>query len=394
MTDKLQRPEIIEFIKGHLHDDPFSLSLKAKNLKLDNPQEAILQIQARQKALKKLPAFAENFSLIFPNPVSVEQSSSEITARFKAGLMKGQTIADLTGGMGIDSFYFAQQFEKCIYVERDEKLCNLTRHNFKVLDQKNIEVLNVEAERFISETDQHFDWIYLDPSRRDGSQKVFRIRDCQPDVIALEEKLLEKADHVLVKLSPLADIKNAFSAFKYLKKVWIVAVKNECKELLCLLSKKEIEESEIEAVNIEQENKPEVFSFDMAEETSSSMGLGFPLDFIYEPNAAILKSGAFKMVGNKYGLMKLHASTHLYTSEEQIDFPGRIFKLKAILKPEKKRITGEFKNIAVNVITRNFHWKAEEVFRRFNLKKGDQQYLIATTLKDNSRVLLSCDRIK
>lgn len=396
MTKKLTdilKPEVKEFIKGHLHDDPFSLSLHAKKIKLEHPHEAILQIQARQKALKKLPSFAENFDIIFPKPISVEQSSSETTAKFKAGLFKGKKFADLTGGMGIDAYFFSPAFEQTSYVESDAKLCELAAHNFAVLN-KNIGVVNASAEEFLSAR-QHFDLVYLDPSRRDESQKkVFRISDCKPNVIELEEQLLQSAEKVLVKLSPLADIKDAFSSFKYLKKIWVVAVKNECRELLCYLNKQSAEPGEIEAINIDGDENAGYFKFSISEEKGAVSTFGPPQQYIYEPNAAILKSGAFKTVGARMNLVKLHSSTHLYTSEKLIDFPGRVFRLNEILKVDKKELAKAFSGMGVNVVTRNFHLKAEEVLKKFRLKSGDDKYAIATTLADNSRAILNCDRVR
>lgn len=390
--DKPLEPEIIEYIKGHLHDDPFSLSLQAKKSAIANIEEAILQIQARQKALKKLPSIAEDFDLIFPPPVSVEQASSEVTARFKSHLFSGKSFVDLTGGMGIDSLFFSDNFTELTYVEAKGELCELAAYNFGILGKKNIGIVQSSAEEYLSKMDPS-DLIYLDPSRRSEDQKkVFRIEDCLPNILEMEEELVRNGKNVLIKLSPLADIKDTFQKLKFLQKVWVVAVKNECKELLCLLSDSGRRERSVEAVNIAEKENKYLFSLDREEELTVDPG---PVaDYLYEPNAAIMKAGAFKLISTDFNLNKLHKNSHLYSSDKLISFPGRIFQIKDIVKPDKKAIKSAIGDWKVNVISRNFHLKPEDILKKFKLKPGDDKFLIATTLFDNSRVLLLCDRIK
>ncbi len=390
----LLEQKVIEFIKGHLHDDPFSLSLKLKAGSVDHLQDVILQIQARQKALAKLPGFAENYDIVFPPPISVEQASSAPTARFKAELFKGESIADLTGGMGVDTLFFAAHFRTATYVEKDPELCEIARHNFSVLHSDEIKIVNATAEEFSKNSPEVFDLIYLDPSRRDQSQRVFKISDCKPDVLALESQLVRKGRRVLVKLSPLADIQNAFSSFRYLQKVWVVSYKNECKELLCLLSSEGANEQAIESVNILANDEREIFAFDWNEEKAAMADTGMPAQYIYEPNSSLLKAGAFKLVGERFALKKLHTHTHLYTSDSIVDFQGRVFFLKDVLKADRKVLDRAVSGRKVNVICRNFYMNPEEIYKKFKLKKGDDAYLIATTLADGSKAFLACDRIK
>lgn len=391
----LLEPEITEFIKGHLHDDPFSLSLKLKNSGMEHYRQVVLQIQARQKALKKLPELATNFELIFPEPISVEQASSAATARFKSGLFQGENFVDLTGGMGVDALFFADRFKNGAYVEKDPGLCEIADHNFAALCKSNIKVLNASAEEFIQKNEVVFDLVYLDPSRRDGNrQKVFKISDCQPDVLKLENQLVKQAQQVLVKLSPLADIQNTFSSFQHLRKIWVVSHKNECKELLCLLSKNGSDDLEIETVNILADAEKEIFSFRWHEEKETSASFEMPMQYVYEPNVSILKAGAFKLAGKRFALSKLHPHTHLYTSDYQVDFPGRIFFVKDVLKIDRREVDRAFSGRGVNVICRNFYMKPEELTKKFRLKSGDDAYLIATTLADGSNVFLVCSRLK
>jgi len=382
-----------EYIEGHLNDDPFSLSLESTKERDTERLEAIRQIQARQKALKKLPGFAYNFDLIFPPPVSVEQASSEWTARFKSLLFSGKSCADLTGGMGIDAFYLSENFEKVDYVEQDRQLCEIARHNFDQLNKRNVSVTVGSTEDFLRSNKIYYDLIYLDPSRRGvGNKRLFKLEECLPNVVDLEDLLMKQAQRVLIKLSPLADLKHLFAQLAHLKNIWVVSVKNECKEILCELNDSGCNDK-VHAISLE-DGHADSLSFDFKEEENTNVSYAYPDRFLYEPNSSLLKAGAFKTAANRYGVSKLHIHSHLYTSDKQIDFPGRTFRLIKWLQPDKKVLKREIGSRKVNVIARNFPLKPDEIIKKFNLTPGEDLYLIATTLMDQKRVIILCERIK
>ncbi len=396
MIDQLLKPEVQKFIKDHQYDDPFSLSLKLKLLNDFPKQEAISQIQSLQKAKHKLPGWIKAENIIWPPPVSIEQSSSEITAKFKSELLYGKSIADLTGGMGVDTFYFSNIFDEAHYVESNPELAEIAQHNFDMLKKENIHVYNDTAEGFLEKCNCHFDAVFLDPSRRNKSRKVFKIEDCTPNLFDIIPKCLEKTDQLLIKLSPMIDLTQVINDLSPLK-IWVVSVRNEVKEVLCLIQS-EKRKSLIFAVDLqthvlERERSNIVFGFSKEEEANTENSLSLPLTYLYEPSAAILKSGAFKLVGYRFGLKKLHINTHLYTSDKLVkDFPGRIFLLNSQLKNPKKYINRIAPSKRINVLTRNYPLSPVQLKKKLGLQDGGDHYLIGTTVMDGKKVLLFCDR--
>ena len=391
MMQKLLLPEVQKFIKDHQRDDPFLLSLHTK-MHLGFPlAEAIEQIQSRQKAHHKLPTWNEHDKIIFPNPISVEQSSSEITAWYKTSLIHGKSIVDLTGGMGVDASYFADKFEVVNYVEPEQKLCELAKHNFNVLN-KHIAIHQSTAEQFLETNLLHYDVLFIDPSRRAEEKKVFRIRDCSPNLYDIMPQCLEAAGQVLLKLSPLVDVGLLIRDF-HPTDIWVVAVKGEVKEVLCLINGTE-GRSNIHAVDIFNQKEKVTFSFSRKEESDSQNSYALPKKYLYEPNSAMLKAGAFKLIGKRYKLKKLHQHTHLYTSNELIyDFPGKIMRVVEILSLGKKETRKAIPGKKINVITRNFPLSPSQLKKKFDLKDGGENFLIGATLMNEKKVLLLCDRI-
>lgn len=287
MIGRLLQPDVQKFIRDHRDGDPFLLTLKVKKNAVFPWKEAVLQIEAYQKARKKIPSWAAVENIIWPPPVSVEQSSSEITARYKAGLLSGRHLADLTGGMGTDSFFFAAKFEAVDYVEAEGRLAEIAAHNFNVLGKKNIEVHHGTAEEFIAHTSHEFDAIFIDPSRRERGRRVFRLKDCAPDLTNLVPACLEKSPNILLKLSPLIDLKSLIKLFPP-KEIRVVAVANEVKEVLCLIEKGH-EETTIFTVDLSEEGVADVFSFTFEEEQNAESRIAPAGEYIYEPATSILK---------------------------------------------------------------------------------------------------------
>jgi hypothetical protein len=346
---------------------------------------------ARQKARYKLPTWYSNPDIIYPAPLSVEQSSSEITSRYKAKLFADSNhtnLIDLTGGMGVDSSAFAEFRKQVIYIERNEALVPVTENNFKVLGLNNIEVRNEDAISFLKnnpvDSDTH---CFIDPARRDSAKnKVFRIEDCEPDVLNIKHLMGD----FLVKYSPILDIKLALEQLHSIAEVHIVAVENEVKELL-FLKQDRSDETKIVCLNFLSDGFKQTFSFDYQQEQALSILYSLPKQYIYEPNAAILKAGAFKSIAQTYGLEKLAPNSHLYTSDTlSANFPGRSFVCEVVCKFDKKEILSNLPSKQANISTRNFPMKPDEIKKKLGLKDGGDIYLFATENHHQQKIVLIC----
>lgn len=380
-------PTVQQFIRDHENDDVKQLVLKFKHV--EGVPIAVIadQINGRRKAIGKLPTFYANQNIFYPPGLNLEQSSSEKTAQYKSefisrelSLKKLGVIADLTGGFGVDSFYLSKIANRVLYLEPNQQLFEIVKHNHASLRALNIDHQNTSAEEFLQQHSHPLDLVYIDPSRRvKGNQKVFKLSDCEPDVAALQPSIFEKTNHLLVKTSPLLDLHQGLKELQGTKKILILAAENECKEVLFLCEKNFLGEPEIIAVNL-QANKVDTFSFLLQEERETKAIFSDPLTYLYEPNAAILKAGAFKTLAARTGLSKLHVNTHLYTSRELMkDFPGRVFNLETSLKSEPKEIAKHFPEGKANVFTRNYPLSVEELKKKLKLKDGGDRYLAAFT---------------
>jgi hypothetical protein len=384
MIEKLLSPEVQKFIKDHQGDDPFLLSLKAKEVDDFPTREAIEQIQSFQKARSKLPTWVTTEGIVWPPPISIEQSSSETTAKFKASLVHGKSLVDLTGGMGVDVNSFSHSFDKVHYVEPNDQLCQMARHNFRVLEKRNIQIYHTTAQTFLADNQASYDAIFIDPSRRSENKKVFKIADCSPHLLDVLPQCLKFAPKVLVKLSPLVDISLLLKTLSP-NFIWVVGVKNEVKEVLCLVERK-MQQCRIETVMLHENDDRSEFKFFLKQEKEAVSEFSLPQKYIYEPNAAIMKAGAFKLIGKHFGLKKLHQHTHLYTSDELVDnFPGKVLTLLGQLKPGKKEILKAIPDGKINVITRNFPLSSSQLKKKFKLKDGGDNFLIGTTLFDGKK---------
>lgn len=281
------------------------------------------QVNGWQKAKQKLPEFFNTNNIIFPPSRAMEQCSSEETAIYKNQLVSGKNLLDLTGGFGIDSYYFSKKFENITYIEQNKELLKIAEHNFRQLNVTNIQVQSVSAEQFLDNNQQTFDVVYIDPDRRNEQQRLYQLLDCSPNIVEILPKLFKITDKVLIKTSPFLDISKTISELKQVEKCVVVAVKNECKEVLYLLSKSYRETPKIVAVNLGSGQAELVFT--ITQEKAAKVVFSKPLSYLYEPNAAIMKSGGFNIVAEYFKLKKIAPQSHLYTSDELIhDFPGRI----------------------------------------------------------------------
>lgn len=373
------------FVREHVNDDVARLLLSAHRYPDVDVPLAAAQIRALQKVRDKIPSWYRP-DLTFPPLVSVEQASSEQTAHFKSGLVSGRRMADLSGGMGVDAYFFAQRFEQVTYVEQNLKLADLARHNFCVLGARNIEVVNADAAQFLRDKPEQFDLLYLDPARRDEQQRrVFRLSDCSPNVPEMLDLLLSRAPKILIKTAPLLDLSAAMAELKTVTHAWVVAVGNEVKEVLYLLenqTERGIDDIPIMAVHLmgidagTQVANPAVFDFTRAEEQAALPQYSAPQRYLYEPNAAILKAGAFKTFATRYGMAKLHPNTHLYTSETLTpDIPGRVFEVVAVTRYDRKAVQALLPESRASVAARNFPDSVEIMRKKLGLRDGGEWYL-------------------
>lgn len=395
MIEKLLANEVQQFILDNEHTDPFELSLKHKSL-FGLPTQVIAdQIAARKKAKTKLPEWYNTKEIIYPPSLSMEQCSSQITAIHKQQVIQGNTLIDLTGGTGVDTLYLSKVFEKVTYVEQNEELCEIARHNFKVLGAANITVVHADSEEFIKSYDKKSDAIFIDPARRDNSnKKVFMWSDCEPNIIGLQSKLLGVANQVLIKASPLLDLSAGSKDLHHISTTHVVAVKNECKELLYLLDKNS-QTKTIQTSNYTSENNIESFDFSVVEEQSANANYAAPQALLYEPNSSVLKSGAFKILCDRFGISKLHLNSHLYTSQTFVtDFPGRSFYIKNVVKYNKKELLKLLPNKKANITVRNFPEDVAAIRKKTGIKAGGNIYLFATTIEDRQKVIIVCEKAR
>lgn len=391
----LSLPSIQKFIRENEGADPHQLALKHREV--DNVPIRIVadQIDQRQRAKKKLPQWFSNSEIIFPAKLSLEQCSSELTAKYKANLISGNTMYDLSAGMGVDTYYLSESFDRSYYIEQKEELCLFAEYNFSALGAADrIKVINGSAEEYLNTIEQKVDLIYLDPARRGmANKKIAILKDCQPNVVDLLPKLIKKANHVLIKTSPLLDIDLAIKQLGNVSQVHVISVNNDCKEVLYYLTG-DSTETEIYTVNFLADGTSQQFRFEGNSESISKSHLGNLNKFLYEPNASVMKAGAFKTVGQSFGLSKLGQHTHLYTSDElRESFPGRAFNVEVTIPFSKKAILKYVTSKKANITVRNFPLSVADIRKKTGIKDGGNIYLFAFRAMDNSLQAAICSKV-
>lgn len=388
----LKKEEVKKFIFDHLNTNSQKLILNPPKEFRGQIKLIADQILSRQKAKGKLNSWAKNMDLILPPPLSIEQASSESTSNYKQELIEGDHLIDLTGGMGVDCLSLGEKFSEVTYVEQQSHLCDVFGHNCDVLGRK-VEIINGEAKKVLQNISKSSSKrvFYIDPARRDDSKnRVFKLEDCAPNLKELIPMMQKIASQILVKLSPLIDIKSILSEFESVKEIHIVSVKNDCKELLILIDFLFESEPTIKAVNLETEQPN--YSFTLCEEEDSSNQYKMIQDYILEPNSSILKAGAFKKIGLDFELVKLHQHTHLYTSSSiPKKFPGRIFQV--ISTADKKSIKQFGVGGQMNVVTRNYPVKPDALKKKWKLKDGGDYFLIGFKDRSEKANLIIAKRI-
>ena len=398
-------PEDSAYINAHRQEDIRMLALKGTHDSRVNLTFCLNQIKAWQKARTKLPLWAAENNIIFPATLSMEQCSSQLTAENKLDILQkhhaGGTLTDLTGGFGVDFTILSQLFQHATYGERQPELFEVVTHNLHVMRNKP-ELNNTVCEDGISflQEMKPVDWLFLDPARRNQTgNKVVALNDCEPDVSSLYPLLLQKAGHVLIKLSPMLDPTLAIQQLSHVQEVHVVSVCGECKELLILLSngpESSIDDIPITCTNISHNGENDLFVFTRKEARNSPCPYTSQLSpYLSEPNASMLKAGGFRSIANRFSLQKLHPNSHLYTSARLIgDFPGRRFLIQSACPFGKKELKSMLAGIEqANITTRNFPENVATLRNRLRLAEGGDTYLFATTLNNGQKTLIRCQAI-
>lgn len=389
---KILQPEIQQFISENGSANINQLALKKNPFPEISYSVLLNQIAAKQKAKDKLPTWFHAKNIIYPEKISIEQTSSEITAKYKASLVNGTSLIDLTGGFGVDDYYFSKAVEKVIHCEINPELFEIVKHNYKQLKINNIECFSGDSAILLKDLDQKFDTIYIDPSRRNNAKgKVFMLADCLPNVVELQDFYFTYSNKILVKTAPILDIQAGLNELKNVKKIHIVAVENEVKELLWEIEKNWNSIPFITTVNFE---KNSVFQNEIALENNQNATYSLPKKYLYEPNAALMKSGCFEAISSIFSVDKLHQHSHLYTSDLLQSFSGRSFKIITTIPYQKNEIKAHLLNKKMNVTTRNFPLKVDEIKKKHKINDGGTIFAFFTTNLNNEKIVLLCEKIE
>ena len=391
MNPAILNKEVQDFINSHLKSDVTKLVLKGSPFETVSIQEIAEQILAKNSCEKKLSTWFNSENIYYPNKLNIEQTSSEITAKYKSDLVSGESLIDITGGFGVDAYFFAHKVATITHCEINEELSAIVSHNYKQLKVKNIETCLGDGIEFLQKYTAKFDWIYADPSRRsDTKEKVFLLKDCLPNIPENLDLLFQKTNQILLKVSPILDISSAINELNFVKEIHVVAVENEAKELLFLLEKNYTQNVVIKTINFIKE-EIQTFNFSLNESASSTFSV--PKKYLFEPNAAILKAGAFQQISAHLKINKLHQHSHLYTSDKLIDFPGRRFEIKHSVSYDKKQLLHLIPSKKANITTRNFPETVAKIRKKTGLKDGGNQYLFFTTDFNNKHLVLICEKV-
>lgn len=380
--------EVQTYLRENLSKDVHSLSLQKSPFNGIKSAELAEQVKGMKIAKSKFPFLFETEGIYYPPSLNLEQASSQLTSEYKSKLVQGKTLIDFTGGMGIDAFGFAQEFEEVTALEQNSDLVEICQHNYKRIGKTNLKYINTSFETYLKENStQKWDVIYLDPARRKNTQKKFLLEDLEPNVLEWLDVFFKHAEKVVIKLSPLMDIHKIIDQIPQTQEIYLIAVKNEVKEMVVIGRNQPNKNPLISAINLET-NHPE-FQFHFEDEKNTIVNFSSIKTYLYEPNAAILKSGAFKLIATKFGLSKLEINTHLYTSDElNTGFPGKIYEVIEELKEVKKSI----RNQSFHVISKNYPLSVANIRKKYKLKESESQSLVFTRSIDGLLHLL-CKRI-
>ena len=390
----LPTPSTLDFAYRHRDDDPLKLLLQAGRYPDVDMRWVAQQIEGRRQARNKWPSLSERPDILFPPQLNREQSSSEATARHKASLVKGGSLADLTGGMGIDSLMFSQHCRPVVYLEQDAALCSIASHNFSVLDAP-IECVCGNSLEWLEQSGQTFDTLYLDPARRSEGHRMVAFEDCSPNILEQMPLLWRHGQQLLIKASPMIDLDAAASQLGSVSDIHVVAVDGECKEVL-FLCRQEPSEPIIHCVDLLTDGSVRHHHrLTRANEAAAEVQYTTrPGRYLYDPHAALLKGGAFRSISVWYNIQKLGRNTHLYTSDTLVpDFPGRCFEVIRQVAPTAKALRPLLPDGRCHVVTKNYPVSAPLLQRQLKVHEGGDLFFVATRIGEQHIGLL-CRKIK
>lgn len=393
MNRNILNKEVQDFIKANRQLDPSAVAFRKSPFPEVSSSELAAQIDGWQRGCKKLPTWAYSSNIYYPDKINLEQCSSEQTAIVKQSLIRKESkVVDVTGGFSVDSCYIAQEAQIVVHCELNEKLSHIVKHNAEQLGVRNLVPLHTDGVKFVEDQeDDSLDYIYIDPSRRINHAKVFLLEDCEPNVVKLQEIFFRKSRYILCKLSPLMDINSALQKLKHVKLLYVISLDGDCKELLFLQDRNFEGETKITAIRLFS-NQLQNISFTLKEEKTGLIKTSEPLKYLYDPDVAVTKAGAFKSVAKEFNLFKLHTHTHLYTSDKvENDFLGRIFEIQQVYS------LGEFKKLntftKANVATKNFPIKVDDIRKKFKIKDGGNDFLYFVTDYADNHIVIYCTKL-
>ena len=387
MNKNIFDKSVQDYISKNLSTDVFKVFLKKQIFPKVTNKEIAEQISAKAKSKKKLPTYFNTPNIYFPNKVNIEQTSSEKTAEFKSKIVTGNTMIDATGGFGVDSMYFSKEFKKTVYIEENKELFEIVKVNSNKLGLNNIKHLNDDGIEYVKKIDTVIDLLYIDPSRRNKeNKKVHFLSDCTP---LIDHDLIESLQNfktILIKCSPIIDLKKTINDLKVVSKIYIVGINNEVKEVLFKLNKQSNNDIKIKCIDLS--NRDLDFEFNINEiDNKKNNDNSEVLNYLYEPNSMILKSGAFGLICYRYDVKKLNTNSHLYTSKELIDFPGRVFTVNSVVNSSKRNLK-DLNISKANITTRNFPIDVKDIRKKSKILDGGEDYLFFTTNHTNEQIII------
>lgn len=393
MNRAILSKEVQAYLQAKQAADPAALALSVSPFDEISPSELARQLDGYQRAIKKIPKIVAKAPLYYPDKLNLEQSSSSETGQFKASLIApAKTLIDLTGGFGIDSYYFAQVSAQVTHCELNAELSGIVQHNFSSLGIAHVDFHTGDGIAYLKASAKNYDYVYIDPSRRVKAQKVFRLEDCEPNLVAEQELLLRKAPIIISKLAPLLDISLALKSLKHVCDVYVISLQQDCKELLFIQERGFQGETKIHAVQLQKEGAAKTFSFRIAEEREANPSYAAPQKYLYEPDVALTKAGAFKAIATRFGIHKLHQHSHLYTAQNLVpSFIGKTFEIMEVIP--FSHFKKHNKLTKANVIAKNFPLKVDEIRKKFKVKDGGNSYLFFSTQADDTLIVIHAQRV-
>lgn len=388
------REEVLAYIEEQKDADPVDLLLRSSPFEDFTMEEISAQIKGRQIARVKFPFLLDYPQYRYPVKLSLEQASSEMTALYKASLIGGKKLIDLTGGMGVDAIIMGKAVEQTTVIEQNGSLSELLTHNLKVLDRDNIKVCQGDGAEYIHSVEGQYDWIYIDPSRRIEGARKYDISDLEPDVLKLQSILLEKSENVLIKLSPMQDIHALLDQMKQISTIHYVSYRGELKEILVEL-KKTANEIIHKCVLLDSSDEGVTWkTHEWCGSEGAAISYSDEEEYLYLPDVAFLKAGRQDDIAAQFHLQKMHPFTHIYTSDEvQSDYPGRCYKVLNTLSLKKKEVGRYLSSPFLNVISKNHPLTAQQIKKKLGVQDGGDHYLICFTGMNDRKVASICAKV-